>query len=79
MMDVKIYFAALLLAFVAALLIGRSITGFVVSQSCCAGPTCAADSKCEYERPLAPQPFDGIIGVVLLTIALGAIALAARA
>jgi hypothetical protein len=37
-------------------LVGRGISGFVVSESCCFGPKCSYENVCDFARPNLESP-----------------------
>jgi hypothetical protein len=53
------------------LLVGGSLTGMVVSQSCCFGEECAPENRCVIETQ-SPAPADtSIIGLLIIIAAVG--------
>lgn len=70
-MEHKLLFPLLILALAGLFLLGKGITGFVVSQSCCFPPDCDEENLCDSAR----QPDDvrnlyfgsGIVAIVVVT------------
>ncbi|MCK5107592.1 MAG: hypothetical protein KAQ83_02605 [Nanoarchaeota archaeon] len=51
-MNKTIIFISVLIALVGLFLIGNSITGMIISQSCCTGDLCDDEYMCDFARPI---------------------------
>jgi hypothetical protein len=67
-MQNKILIPILLLAVFSIFLIGKGITGLVVSESCCFPPDCAPENICDQARNEMPSPhtFEIASGITML-------------
>jgi hypothetical protein len=74
-MKQTIVYFAIITALVGILVIDHGVTGFAVSQSCCFGPTCPADSVCAVAQPVTATDSDFFVrmGVLLLAVAVSAL------
>ncbi|RME77944.1 hypothetical protein D6774_02930 [Candidatus Woesearchaeota archaeon] len=65
----KIYLFSLALIVLGGLFLGNSITGYVISQSCCSGEDCAPENLCGFAMPpeeLKPHWIDVLFGLSLI-------------
>lgn len=69
-MDYKLIIPAIL-ALASVMFLGGSITGFVVSESCCEGPTCAPDSLCtETQGPSTTSLFSLVTSAIAFMLSM---------
>jgi len=67
---------AVFVVIIGVLLLGRGLTGMVISQSCCFPPDCPAEYLCDAAEPHVEQPLSVTalntgLGTLLLLSALG--------
>jgi len=79
-MNHKITIILVLIALAGIFLLGRGITGYVISQTCCFPPDCSEEYMCEAAKELS-SPEDtsnAYIGVLLLIMTLSLYAILQR-
>ena len=76
-MNYKIAIPFIILAFLGGLILGKGLTGFVVSETCCFGEDCAEENLCDSARPNLEAPdlvresfFFTYVGVFMMLIVL---------
>ena len=65
-MNNKIFFLLMIMTITSLFFIGRSITGLVISQSCCFGEDCDAEYLCDTTKDTQNDVVDVNLGVFFL-------------
>jgi hypothetical protein len=79
-MDKRLIIPLVGLSLLGLFLLGSGITGMVISESCCLGTACRAETMCDFAKPNLESPAGGAspdaflgLGLILLSVGLFAV------